>query len=282
MKRSTVRRARSSSSRLSPDDAAGERGGHATDLVAELRHDLGALRLQLGLRLGADAVRLGLGLLAHLGQDLAALGLGVLADAGRLAARLGQLRRGTAPARPAASAWARSAFSMPPWMASVRSAYVFSKPGTTYLAMRNHSSSAKITAMTISSGAGSSGFSVASGMRRGVMACVTADEAEDEGEGDADDRERLGQGEADERGAEHRAAGLGLTGGALDDGGEDQTHADTGADRAEAVADDAERAGELQGSHVVVPFGSPLSVSGEVAVSAPRRWPRRCTGRSAW
>src|SRR3954454_20138339 len=104
--------------------------------------------------------------------------------------------------------------------------------------------------------------------------------AEDEGEGDADDRERLGQGEADERGAEHRTARLGLTGGALDHGGEDQTDADTGADGGEAVADDAERAGELQRrNHVVVPFSSSLDVSGGMEVSAPRRRPRRCTGR---
>ncbi len=65
-----------------------------------------------------------------------------------------------------AASWAFSAFSMPPWIAAVRSAYVASKRGTTALAITNVSSRAKITAMMISSGAGASGFSVASGMRQ--------------------------------------------------------------------------------------------------------------------
>src|SRR3954468_20127412 len=101
--------------------------------------------------------------------------------------------------------------------------------------------------------------------------------AEDEGEGDADDRERLGEGEADEGGAQHRAPSLRLPGGALDHGGEDQADADTGADGAEAVADDAERAGEFQGGHEGRPFVSRRAA--ETEISAPQRSPRRCTGR---
>ena len=83
-------------------------------------------------------------------------------------------------------------------------------------------------------------------MRSDVMAVRSAQAAEDEGQGDTDDRQRLGHGEADPGRAHHRAAGLRLPGGALDDGGEDQADADAGADGGQAVADDAERTGELQ------------------------------------
>src|SRR6478609_550973 len=115
-------------------------------------------------------------------------------------------------------------------------------------------------AITISTGSGRSGL-VAYGMRSDVMAVRSAQAAEDEGQRDTDDRQGLGHGEADPGGAHHRAAGLGLTRRALDDGGEDQAHADTRADGSQAVADDAERAGELQWSHEQSSFRVPLRFS---------------------
>ena len=54
MNRSTVRRARSSSSSDSPTIRAGKGGGQATDLGPQLRHDLSPLRLELGLGRGSD------------------------------------------------------------------------------------------------------------------------------------------------------------------------------------------------------------------------------------
>src|SRR5690242_16322373 len=100
-------------------------------------------------------------------------------------------------------------------------------------------------------------------MRSDVMAVRSAEATEDEGQRDADDREGLGHGEADPGGAHHGATRLGLAGGALDDGGEDQAHADAGADGGEAVADDAERAGELQWRHVQHSFRYSAGVSAE-------------------
>src|SRR5689334_13840165 len=97
----------------------------------------------------------------------------------------------------------------------------------TYLAMIQVSSRANTTAAMISASAGTSGFSAIGRMYVIIeTASSLTDEAEDEGQGDADDGERLGQREADERRAQHRAPGLGLTGGALDDSGEDQADAD--------------------------------------------------------
>ena len=121
MKRSTVRRARSSSSRDSPT----------------IRPARVVARPPISLRSwvitwvrsasswasagGLDPSRLGLRLLPQLGQDLGALGLGVLADPGGLGPGLGQLGLVLLHAASAASC-AFSAFSMPPWMAAVRSA----------------------------------------------------------------------------------------------------------------------------------------------------------------
>src|SRR5215203_7532428 len=73
--------------------------------------------------------------------------------------------------------------------------------------------------------------------------------AEDEGESNADDRQRLSHRESDPSRSHHRAAGLRLPRGALDDGGEDQAHADAGTDGAEAVADDAEGSDEFHWNH---------------------------------
>src|SRR4051794_20769170 len=165
-------------------------------------------------------------------------------------------------------------------MAAVRSAYVASKRGTTNFQITTVRITTKTTEATISTGLGRSGFSVASGNRALIGS------AEDEGERDADDGQSLGHGEADPRGPHHGPAGLGLPGRALDDGGEDQADTDTRPDGAQAVADDAERSGELHCSqHWAASFrGDSAGAEGQswidTWVSAPRRWRRRCTGRS--
>ena len=135
-----------------------------------------------------------------------------------------------------------SAFSSPPWMASVRSAYVASNRGTTNLAMMNVNNSANTIAAITSAQFGSSGFSSWSGISSSVVIQTTR-LAENEGEGDADNRQRLCHRESDPGRAHHRATRLGLSRSALDDRGEDQTDANTGADSTEAVTDDTEGSG---------------------------------------
>src|SRR5699024_10077708 len=114
----------------------------------------------------------------------------------------------------------------------------------------------KTTAAMISDHSGASGPSVIWGIMIVTSLGRSAQAAEDEGQRDTDDGEGLGQGEPDPGGAHHRAAGLRLTSGALDDGTEDQADADARADGAQAVADDTERAGQFQWGHGAFPFVS--------------------------
>src|SRR6478736_604017 len=134
---------------------------------------------------------------------------------------------------------------MPPWIAAVRSAYVASNRGTTYLAMIKVSSRANTTAAIISATLGSSGFS-ARGTKSVIIEITRL--AEDEGECNTDDRQRLSNGESDPSRAHHRAASLRLSRRALDDRGEDQANADAGANGAEAVTDDAEGSSDFHWS----------------------------------
>ena len=69
--------------------------------------------------------------------------------------------------------------------------------------------------------------------------------AEDEGDDEAEQRQRLGEREAEEDVGTGEAGRLGLAGGGLDVGGQDDADTDTGADGGEAVADRADAAGEL-------------------------------------
>ena len=102
---------------------------------------------------------------------------------------------------------------------------------------------------------------------------------EDEREGDTEDGERLGEGEAKEGDRLQHAAGLGLTGDAVDVGGEDQTDTDTGADGGEAVTEDGDVASHVDPFLLVVSAavqraGSKLvwrSCGGAVAGGC-RRW----------
>src|SRR6187402_3873049 len=71
--------------------------------------------------------------------------------------------------------------------------------------------------------------------RKGVESVSSA--CEDEDEHETEDGEGLGERHAGEGDGLEHAAGLGLTRDAVDVGGEDQTHTDTGADGGEAVAE---------------------------------------------
>jgi hypothetical protein len=126
-------------------------------------------------------------------------------------------------------------------MAAVRSAYVASNRGTTNLAMMNVNNSANTIAAITSAQFGRSGFSSWSGISSVVI--QTTRLAEDEGEGDADNCQRLCHRESNPGRAHHRAARFGLSRSALDDRGEDQTDANTGADSTEAVTDDTKGSG---------------------------------------
>src|SRR5699024_9745872 len=63
---------------------------------------------------------------------------------------------------------------------------------------------------------------------------------EDEREDEAEESQRLGERESGKRDGLQHAAGLGLTGDAVDVGGEDQADADARADRREAVAEECD------------------------------------------
>src|SRR4029453_12467388 len=127
---------------------------------------------------------------------------------------------------------------------------------------------------------GSSGFSPWRGIRSVVIVTTRSRAAEDEGETEADDRQPLGPRESDPGRAHHRPAGLRLPRGALDDRGEDQAHADAGADGAEAVADDAEGSDEFHWNHWDFFLdGVSRRVPKPRVVNALRPRPRRCTGR---
>ena len=88
---------------------------------------------------------------------------------------------------------------------------------------------------------------------------------EDEAERDAEQGERLDDGEAEEQVGAVEAGRLGLAGGRLDVGGEDEADTDAGADRGEAVTDRGEAAGDASGemSHSGIPPGCPRDVSRE-------------------
>ena len=78
-----------------------------------------------------------------------------------------------------------------------------------------------------------------------------SDEADDEGEDEAEDGERLDDGEADVDRLHDGAPGLGLAGDAVDAGVEDECHADARAECRQAVAENVQRAADLQRSHCV-------------------------------
>src|SRR5665647_3620876 len=85
-----------------------------------------------------------------------------------------------------------------------------------------------------------------------VLGCgVRRIELQDEGEHQTEDGQRLGQGEAQDGDGLQHAAGLGLTGDAVDVGREDQADTDTRTDGGEAVADEVEVSG-----HDVILFRS--------------------------
>ena len=73
------------------DDAAGQVGRDAPDLLAQRDRHLTAVRLDLRVTGGDDGLALALALLAHLGDDRRALLTGLLGDPGRLVAGLGEL-----------------------------------------------------------------------------------------------------------------------------------------------------------------------------------------------
>src|SRR5215212_3689006 len=97
-----------------------------------------------------------------------------------------------------------------------------------------------ISPMTISPRAGTTGFGPSSvdsvarcrSMAVSRLAALLQDERNDE----ADQREGFGQREAEEQVGPGQAGRLRLSRGRLDVRGEDDAHADTGADRGEAVA----------------------------------------------
>src|SRR5918995_7521045 len=110
------------------------------------------------------------------------------------------------------------------------------------------------------------------------MVTTRSQAAEDESEADA--RQRLRHRESDPGRAHHGAAGFWLPRSALDDRGEDQAHADAGADGAEAVADDAEGSDEFHWSHWDFFLdGVSRRLPKPRVVSALRLRPKRCTGR---
>src|SRR4051794_7458689 len=98
-----------------------------------------------------------------------------------------------------------------------------------------------------SEGCGSTGLGVSSAARIKVFTTTSPyamrpelSGRSDEEEHEADQGEHLDEHEGRPRDVHQRATGLRLTSGAVDDRGPDETHADAGADRAEAVADQGE------------------------------------------
>src|SRR5450759_1573764 len=81
-----------------------------------------------------------------------------------------------------------------------------------------------------------------------AVGCVAGVDLQDEGEHQTEDGQRLGQGEAQDGNRLQHAAGLGLTGDAVDVGGKDQADADTGPDGGEAVPED----GDVSGHDVIL------------------------------
>src|SRR5687768_6828119 len=103
----------------------------------------------------------------------------------------------------------------------------------------------------ISAVCGISGFgSPCSSSAASRKSVFIADALEDEREHQTEERERLGQGEPEERDGLEQASRLRLAGDAVDVRGEDETHADAGADGRQAVAHEVEGA-----LHYVLPFG---------------------------
>ena len=125
------RRCRASSSSDSPTILDASSVASVPTSPAQLDHRLLALGLDLLLGGRGDPVRLGLRLLAHLRDDLAPWVRASSRILGRLGAGVRELAAGTPLSAAAASAWAASAFSMPPSIAAVRSAKIFSIRGTT-------------------------------------------------------------------------------------------------------------------------------------------------------
>jgi hypothetical protein len=103
------------------DDPAGQFDRVAAHLGTQLGDDLGTLRLQLRLALCDDAPGLLLGFGLQLFPDLLGIEPGVIADLGRLGAGLGELRAVLLEGA-LGLGLARSAFSIPPSIFSVRSA----------------------------------------------------------------------------------------------------------------------------------------------------------------
>src|SRR3954463_4878243 len=96
--------------------------------------------------------------------------------------------------------------------------------------------------------------------------------AEDEREGETEDGQRLGEGEAEEGDRLEQAAGLGLTGDAVDVGREDEADADAGADGREAVAEDRDVSGHGDSFPFLGPSlpAVPVRVAGPGAAGAAR------------
>src|SRR5690606_39427972 len=150
-------------------------------------------------------------------------------------------------------------------LAAVRSAYAFSRLGTTYLATTQYRIPNAIRPKMNSGRYGMIGRAVASGsaastagraVRVLAVSCTTVSSGTvppqrgtrvgqvwggpasepDEEQHQGEDRERLGEREAQDGDRLEDLLGLRLAGHAVDVGGEDQTHADGRADRSEAVA----------------------------------------------
>src|SRR5690606_2753676 len=184
-----------------------------------------------------------------------------------------------------ASSCAFSACCIPPSIAAVRSAYAFSRLGTTYLATTQYRIPNAIRPKMNSGRYGMIGRAVASGsaastagraVRVLAVSCTMVSSGTvppqrgtrvgqvwggpasepDEEQHQGEDRERLGEREAQDGDRLEDLLGLRLTGHAVDVGGEDQTHADGRADRSEAVAEQSDVTSHVILFLCVVPGGS--------------------------
>ncbi len=235
------------------DDAAGEVGRQTADLGTELRESLRLVGLDLGVSGLDDAPGLGLGLLAELGLDLRALLASFLPEAGGLLAGLVEL----------VAVLLKSCLGLGLGVFRLLDAAF---DGLGALSQRLLDARGKDLTdddedeqereTTDDQLVGVRNERVVL-LRRQERSCqwswaqpsVRWDNASgagvDERRDKADQGEGLGQNEAEEHVLADEAVGLGLAGDGLHTLAEDDAHADTGADRREAVTDRADVAGDF-------------------------------------
>src|SRR5687768_2473916 len=187
---------------------------------------------------------------------------------------------------------------MPPSILAVRSAYSASNFGDTNFLMTKKRSRNATRPRMISEVCGRTGLTGPSAATMRVFitdspnAIRIRSGSRDEVHDEADQREDLDDGEGGPRQAEQHAAGLGLTGGAADDRGEDQTHADARADGREAVADGRETLvqvdgvlGDLDSAHCCCSLSNSVReisrIGGFAFLSALLPAPCRCSWQTA-